>query len=90
MEAICGKHVNEEVKLKRRRESMTTCWFCGDEMIWGGDHSFEDHGLEGKGIVANLSCRNEDCNATALFYADMEATEASLEEAEDNTLPLAS
>jgi len=47
-----------------------TCWFCGAKMIWGGDHSFEDYGIEGDGIVANLSCSK--CGATAEFYTKME------------------
>ena len=45
---------------------MTNCWFCGDEMIWGGDASFEDYGLDGEGIVANLSCPG--CGTFAEFY----------------------
>ena len=32
------------------------CWFCGGNLIWGGDHTFEDYCLPGDGIVANLSC----------------------------------
>jgi hypothetical protein len=47
----------------------TMCWFCGSEMIWGGDHSFEDSCLEGDGVVANLSCTQ--CEATADFYLPM-------------------
>ncbi len=43
------------------------CWFCTGEMIWGGDHTFEDYGREGDGIVANLSC--SECGAIALFYS---------------------
>ena len=43
------------------------CWFCPGEMIWGGDHTFEDYGREGDGIVANLSC--PECGATSLFYS---------------------
>ena len=37
---------------------MMNCWFCGpdQQLIWGGDHDFEDYGLEGEGIIANLSC----------------------------------
>lgn len=50
----------------------TSCHFCGASMIWGGDHSFEDFGYEGDGIVANLSCSNEDCGATAEFATKME------------------
>ena len=32
------------------------CWHCNEEVIWGGDHDYEDHGMEGEGIVSNLSC----------------------------------
>jgi len=39
------------------------CWHCGKEFIWGGDHSFEDYGCDGEGIVSNFSCSN--CRATA-------------------------
>ena len=46
------------------------CWFCGTEMIWGGDFDFEDYGLEGDGIVANLSCPG--CGATAEFMTEQE------------------
>jgi hypothetical protein len=37
---------------------MMNCWFCGpdQQLIWGGDFDFEDYGLEGDGIIANLSC----------------------------------
>lgn len=51
----------------------TNCWFCGSEMIWGGDHSFDDYGIEGNGIVANLSCSNDKCSATAEFYTEIKA-----------------
>jgi hypothetical protein len=31
-------------------------------MIWGGDHSYEDYGMDDDdGIVSNHSCPNEDC-----------------------------
>lgn len=49
---------------------MTTCWFCGTEMIWGADFTFEDYGIGGEGIVANLSCPN--CDASAEFYSAIE------------------
>ena len=39
------------------------CWYCGAKMIWGGDHTFEDYGIEEEGIVANFSCSK--CRATA-------------------------
>ena len=34
------------------------CWHCNTELIWGGDHDFEDYGYTGEGIVSNLSCPN--------------------------------
>ena len=37
------------------------CWHCNTELIWGGDHTFEDYGYDGDGIVTNLSCPNDDC-----------------------------
>ena len=45
---------------------MTQCWFCGHQMIWGSDTSFDDLGMEGDGIVAFLSCSS--CSAIAEFY----------------------
>ena len=42
------------------------CWHCKSEVIWGGDHSYEDYGMEGEGIVSNLSCSS--CNAFYLCY----------------------
>ena len=37
------------------------CWQCKSELIWGGDHTYEDYGSEGEGIVTNLSCPDNDC-----------------------------
>ncbi len=42
------------------------CWHCNSEVIWGGDHDYEDYGMEGEGIVSNLSCSG--CNAFYLCY----------------------
>ena len=44
------------------------CWHCNTKLIWGGDFSYEDYGLEGDGIVSNLSCPNKKCNADVLVY----------------------
>ena len=34
-----------------------TCPYCDEgDIIWGGDHSYEDFGMEGDGIVQNFSC----------------------------------
>jgi hypothetical protein len=43
-----------------------SCWFCGGEMIWGGDHTFEDYCLPGEGLVANLTC--SECGAFVLAH----------------------
>ena len=42
------------------------CWHCNTELIWGGDHDFEDYGMEEEGIVSNLSCPN--CHAFVEVY----------------------
>tara|TARA_R100001463_G_scaffold6332_1_gene20831 strand:+ start:339 stop:485 length:147 start_codon:yes stop_codon:yes gene_type:complete len=42
-------------------------------VIWGGDHSYEDYGMEGEGIVSNLSCSS--CNAFYLCYIGEENEE---------------
>lgn len=41
------------------------CWFCGSELIWGSDFSFEDYGIDGEGIVATLTCSG--CGADVEF-----------------------
>ena len=46
------------------------CWHCKSELIWGGDHSFEDHGMEGNGIVSNLSCKK--CPVEVLVYYNID------------------
>lgn len=48
---------------------MTRCWFCGAKMIWNADFDYEDYGIcDSEGIVAVLSCSNEDCNTFSEFY----------------------
>lgn len=49
---------------------MTHCWQCGHELIWGGDHDFEDCGLDGEGIVSNLSC--PECPTFVLSHTSVE------------------
>jgi len=48
------------------------CWHCQTDLIWGGDHDYEDYLLDGEGIVSNLSCPNKDCNAFVLVYLPFE------------------
>ena len=45
------------------------CWHCNTELIWGGDHMYEDYGREGEGIVTNLSCSK--CETFVLVYHDL-------------------
>ncbi len=50
------------------------CWHCQTNLIWGGDHSYEDYNHEGEGIVSNLSCPNEDCGVDlVLVYYTIES-----------------
>ena len=42
------------------------CWHCNHEVIWGGDHDYDDYGMEGEGIVSNLNCSK--CEAEYLIY----------------------
>lgn len=44
------------------------CWHCNSELIWGGDDSYEDYGLDGEGIVSNFSCSNNDCESSVIVY----------------------
>lgn len=43
-----------------------SCFHCNNQLIWGGDNSYEHYGLEGEGIVTNLSCSG--CEAAVLVY----------------------
>ena len=43
------------------------CPECKQEIIWGGDHNYEDYGLEGEGIVSNYSCPNESCDVESIL-----------------------
>lgn len=52
------------------------CWFCCSELIWNNDFSFEDYGLENEGVVAVLSCSNEECGA--IFEGYLEFKEGDL------------
>ena len=49
------------------------CWHCRAELIWGGDHTYEDYCIDGEGIVSNLSCSK--CNAFVLVYLGDENAE---------------
>jgi len=46
------------------------CPTCDKDMIWGGDHTYEDYGIDDEdGIVSNLACLNEECSLeTVIIY----------------------
>ena len=46
---------------------------CSEELIWGGDDTYEDYGFDGEeGMVTNYSCNNEDCTVeTILIYTKL-------------------
>jgi len=43
------------------------CWYCGTELIWGGDHDIEEE-FENFCMETNLSCPNPDCRAEVIMY----------------------
>ena len=44
------------------------CPSCQADFIWGGDNTFEAHGLSDEGIVSNFSCENSECEVTVLVF----------------------
>ena len=45
-----------------------TCPSCEKKMIWGGDHSYEDYGIEDEdGVVSNLACINDNCKLETII-----------------------
>ncbi len=41
------------------------CWYCANDLIWGGDHDIEEEDEEYV-METNLSCPN--CNAFVLTF----------------------
>jgi len=46
---------------------MYSCPSCSKELIWGGDHSLDDEGIDGDGIVTNCTCHNKLCDVTDIL-----------------------
>ena len=45
------------------------CLNCGKELNIGGDHMYEDYGIDdGEGIVTNLACHDEECGTSVLVF----------------------
>ena len=43
------------------------CTNCENILCIGGEHTFEEHGFDGVGIVVNATCENEDCEVSSLL-----------------------
>ena len=57
------------------------CMHCKSNLIWGGDHTYEDYGMDGDGIVSNLTCPNDNCGVeTVLVYCSCDNKNHSEEE----------
>ena len=41
--------------IKSQQQQRFTCWHCGSELVWGGDHDLEQEDYD---IVSNFSCMN--------------------------------
>tara|TARA_R100000541_G_scaffold51528_1_gene59037 strand:- start:725 stop:880 length:156 start_codon:yes stop_codon:yes gene_type:complete len=46
---------------------MAKCTNCKTEIIWLGDHSYEDYRLEDEGIVSNYLCPNDECSVESIL-----------------------
>lgn len=58
------------------RPVYVSCWWCGGELIWGGDHdlSEEDEYFD---MSSNLTC--SECNAHVIYYRPKEDEEETVE-----------
>ncbi len=43
------------------------CPSCDNELIWGGDHSYDDYGMDGEGVVSNSSCPEIKCDVESIL-----------------------
>ena len=44
------------------------CSNCKQELLWGGDHSYEDYDMHDEdGIVSNYSCHNDECDVDEII-----------------------
>ena len=49
------------------------CMHCKSNLTWGGDHTYEDYGMDGDGIVSKLTCPNDNCGVeTVLVYCSLD------------------
>jgi hypothetical protein len=43
------------------------CPKCLKKLLFGGEHDYDDHGLEGDGIVCNSTCTNKECTVDVVM-----------------------
>lgn len=49
---------------------MYECFHCGARsVVWSGDFSYEDYGMEGEGIIHECQCGN--CGARIVYFIDI-------------------
>ena len=57
---------------------MYECFHClHQSVIWDGDFSFEDFGLEGEGIVHTCHCTH--CGADITYYVPVEVPDDNVD-----------
>ena len=61
-------------QMEGRRMSRTTCWYCGGELIWGGDIDLEEE--DTYDIESNLTCSS--CDAFVSYYIKVERKDDKL------------
>lgn len=72
----------QEALEERKPTGTFECFHCGQrQVVWGSDFSFSDFGLDGEGIVHELTCQN--CGAEIEYYVSSDQ-----EEQEDPGPPL--
>ena len=43
------------------------CPQCNKNLIWGGDHDYDDYGADGEGIVSNYYCADKKCKVDTII-----------------------
>ncbi len=47
-----------------------SCFYCGGKLVWCGQNTLEELGIEGEGVADRLIC--SDCGSYAYFYLEDE------------------
>jgi len=43
------------------------CSLCLEKLIWGGDHTYDECGYNGVGVVGNYTCQNKECDVEGIY-----------------------